>query len=599
LPREKRLRVTEDEALEAPINTQYIRRLFTYLKPYKGKLILSIVIMIISAVAGLTQPLIQSKALDDCIVPRDFTLIPWLAAALFGVSVVNAMCIRWKIKLMDITGRRALAALREELFSHIQDLSFDFFDTRSSGKIMVRVINDVNGLLNLFNNGIITALTNLMTLVLVAIIMLFINWKLALIAFSVLPFLVLLVFVLKPHISRTWRRVRQKISNMNGYLSECLSGIRVTEAYVREDGNSEIFRNTNTDITRSWIRATMVNNAFWPGFELISTTGAILIYSFGVRWMTDGVSGLSLGVLMSMIWYMNRFWGPLNALSNLYNQLLVAMSSLERIFAIMDYPVKVLEKKNAPELPPIRGKVDFDKVVFGYDPHQVVLDRVSFTALPGQAIALVGPTGAGKSTVINLLSRFYDVREGAIRIDGIDIRDVSLPSLRRQVGIMLQETFIFSGTIMDNIRYGKLDATDEECIEAAKAVYAHDFISEMEEGYYTEVNERGSRLSTGQKQLIAFARVILADPRILVLDEATAAIDTHTEILIQQALERVLENRTSFVIAHRLSTIRKADKIMVVNQGKIVESGTHEELMKARGTYYDLTAAQYTFLQNL
>jgi len=331
----------------------------------------------------------------------------------------------------------------------------------------------------------------------------------------------------------------------------------------------------------------------------VSTAGTILIYSFGVRWMNDGVAGLSLGVLMSMIWYMGRFWGPLNALSNLYNQLLVAMSSLERIFAIMDYPIKVTEKENAPELPPIKGRVDFKDVVFGYDPEQVVLNHVSFTAQPGETIALVGPTGAGKSTVINLLSRFYDVRSGAIEIDGIDIRDVQLPSLRRQVGIMLQETFIFSGTIMDNIRYGRLDATDEECIEAAKAVYADDFISQMEDGYYTEVNERGSRLSTGQKQLIAFARVILADPRILVLDEATAAIDTHTEILIQQALERVLENRTSFVIAHRLSTIRKADNIMVVNLGQIVESGTHEQLMEEKGEYYNLTTAQYTFLQNL
>jgi ATP-binding cassette subfamily B protein len=325
--------------------------------------------------------------------------------------------------------------------------------------------------------------------------------------------------------------------------------------------------------------------------------GSILIYSFGVHWMQDPSINLTVGTLLSMIWYLGRFWNPLNGLANLYNQMLVAMASLERIYDIMDTPVSVDSKPNAPDLPPIKGKVEFDDVSFGYDPQQTVLDHVTFTAEPGQTIALVGPTGAGKSTVINLVTRFYDVHSGAVKIDGYDVRDVELSSLRRQMGIMLQDTFIFSGSIMDNIRYGRKDATEEEAIAASKAVHAHDFIIKMEDGYNTQVNERGSRLSVGQKQLIAFARALLADPKILILDEATASIDTHTEILIQRALDVLLKNRTSFVIAHRLSTIRSADQIMVVDQGKIIETGNHDSLMESKGEYYELTRAQYKFLE--
>ena len=345
--------------------------------------------------------------------------------------------------------------------------------------------------------------------------------------------------------------------------------------------------------------AIRINNLFWPTFEIISMLGSILIYSFGVRWMQDPAMNLTVGTLLSMIWYLGRFWAPLNGLANLYNQILVAMASLERIYDIMDTPISVDSKPGAPEMPPIQGRVEFDHVTFGYDPQQVVLDDVSFVAEPGQTIALVGPTGAGKSTVINLVTRFYDVHSGAVKVDGHDVRDVELSSLRRQMGIMLQDTFIFSGTIMDNIRYGRKDATEAEAIEAAKAVHAHDFILRMEDGYNTQVNERGSRLSVGQKQLIAFARALLADPKILILDEATAAIDTHTEILIQRALDVLLKNRTSFVIAHRLSTIRSADNIMVVDHGKIMEAGTHDELMAKKGEYYELTRAQYQFLEAL
>ena len=373
--------------------------------------------------------------------------------------------------------------------------------------------------------------------------------------------------------------------------------MRVTEAFVREDENLDTFSNVNDDIRKSWMRAIQINNAFWPVLDITGTIGTILVYFVGISLMGRAAAPLALADLLLIIWYLGRFWEPLNTLSNFYNNILSATASMERIFEIMDTPADVQDKPDAYDLPPIQGEVQFDHVSFYYDPEKPVLNDVNFTAQPGQTIALVGATGAGKSTIVNLISRFYDVCGGAVKIDGHDIRDVKIDSLRKQMSVMMQESFIFSGTIMDNIRYGRLDATDEEVIEAAKAVHAHDFIMEMEKGYQTEVNERGSSLSTGQRQLISFARALLNDPKILILDEATSSIDTHIELLIQDALEVLLRGRTSFVIAHRLSTIRNADCIMVMRDGKIAERGNHDELIKIEnGQYKELCDAQYRFL---
>ena len=345
------------------------------------------------------------------------------------------------------------------------------------------------------------------------------------------------------------------------------------------------------------MKAIQVNNAFWPALDITGTIGTVLVYYFGIRMMGLEHNPLSLSSLLLMLWYLGRFWVPLNTLSNFYNSILSAMASVERIFEIMDTESDIQDKPDAKELPPISGAVEFDHVDFWYNEDKVVLKDVSFKVEPGQTIALVGPTGAGKSTVVNLISRFYDVCGGAVKLDGYDLRDIKLRSLREQMGVMMQDSFIFSGTIMDNIRYGRLDATDEEVIEAAKAVSAHDFIMQMEKGYMTEVNERGSSLSVGQKQLISFARALLNDPKILILDEATSSIDTHTELLIQKALEVLLKGRTSFVIAHRLSTIRNADCIMVIQDRNIAEKGTHDELIKLEGGHYKgLCDAQYRFL---
>ena len=592
----KVLKQIDDEALERPFDKGQFIRLIRYLGPYKKNIAIALVLMICATLCSLASTFLLSNAIEELQIRRG-TYLPWLIGAMVATSVIGALCTRYRVRLMDTSGRSALAKLREDLFRHIQGLSFSFFDTRSAGKILVRVINDVNSLNDLFTNGIVNVLVDCMTLVLLMVIMLAVNWKLTLISMCIMPLLILLLFKLKRQMRLRWQRVRVKTSSMNGYLHESLAGMRVTEAFVREDENFDTFKNVNDDIRSTWMRAIQINNAFWPALDITGTIGTVLVYYFGVRMMGLEHNPLSLANLLLILWYLGRFWEPLNTLSNFYNSILSAMASVERIFEIMDTQSDIQDKPEAKDLPPIEGRVDFEHVDFWYSPDKVVLKDLSFSVKPGQTIALVGPTGAGKSTVVNLISRFYDVCGGSVKVDGHDVRDVKLRSLREQMSVMMQDSFIFSGTIMDNIRYGKLDATDEEVIAAAKAVSAHDFIMGMEKGYQTEVNERGSSLSVGQKQLISFARALLNDPKILILDEATSSIDTHTELLIQKALDVLLKGRTSFVIAHRLSTIRSADCIMVIQDKNIAEKGTHEELIRLEGGHYKaLCDAQYRFL---
>jgi ATP-binding cassette subfamily B protein len=592
----KMLRQIDDEALERPFDKGQFLRLLRYLKPFRKKIGLALLLMVTATVMSLATTYLLSNAIAELQIPRG-EYLKYLIGGMFLTAGVGAICTRYRVRLMDTSGRSALAQLREDLFRHIQSLSFSFFDTRSAGKILVRVINDVNSLNDLFTNGIVNVLVDCMTLVLLLFIMLFVNWKLTLISMVIMPFLIFIMFKLKRVMRMRWQIVRMKTSSMNGYLHESLAGMRVTEAFVREDENFDTFTNVNDDIRKNWMRAIRINSTFWPALDLTGTLGTVLVYYFGIRMMGAEVNPLSLSSLLLILWYLGRFWEPLNTISNFYNSILSAMASMERIFEIMDTKSDIVDKPGAAELPPITGRVDFEHVDFWYSPDKVVLEDLSFTVLPGQTVALVGPTGAGKSTVVSLLSRFYDVCGGAVKVDGHDIRDVQLRSLREQMSVMMQDSFIFSGTIMDNIRYGKLDATDEEVVAAAKAVSAHDFILGMEKGYQTEVNERGSSLSVGQKQLISFARALLNDPKILILDEATSSIDTHTELLIQKALDVLLKDRTSFVIAHRLSTIRGADCIMVIQDKNIAEKGTHEELIQLEGGHYrGLCDAQYRFL---
>lgn len=590
------VRQTEDEALERPFDKGMFLRLMKYMAPYKRNVVVALILMVVAMLCSLGQTYLLSRAVNS--LDAESPVVPYsLVVAMLIMGVAGALLTRYRVKLMDTSGRKALATLREDLFRHIQGLSFSFFDTRSAGKILVRVINDVNSLNDLFTNGIVNVLIECLTLIMLIIIMLGVNWKLTLIGLGVMSVVLVIMLLLKRVMRERWQTVRKKSSNLNGYLHESLAGMRVTEAFAREEKNQETFVEVSNEIRTSWMAAIRINNGFWPMLEFTGTIGTVLVYYFGIRFMSDTIHPLDLANLLLILWYLDRFWNPLNTLSSFYNSLLSAMASMERIFEIMDTPSDIQDREDAYDLPPITGRVDFENVTFAYNPEKVILKNVSFTVQPGQTIALVGPTGAGKSTVVNLVSRFYDVNDGAVKIDGHDVRDVKLLSLREQMGVMMQDSFIFSGTIMDNIRYGRLDATDEEVIEAAKAVHAHDFIMQMEKGYETEVNERGSSLSVGQRQLISFARALLNDPKILILDEATSSIDTHTEILIQKALDVLLKGRTSFVIAHRLSTIRNADCIMVIQDGHIAEAGTHDELIKHEGGHYkSLCDAQYRFL---
>ncbi|HIU45988.1 MAG TPA: ABC transporter ATP-binding protein [Candidatus Fimadaptatus faecigallinarum] len=592
----KMLRQIDDEALERPFNKAQFIRLIKYMGPYKRNVCIALVLMTIATLSSLGSTMLLSRAVDTLDSGAQEMLM-YYVGGMVVLAALGALCTRHRIRLMDTAGRKALATLREDLFNHIQGLSFSFFDSRSPGKILVRVINDVNSLNDLFTNGIVNVLIDCFTLILLLLIMLWVNWQLTLLSLCILPVLFIIIFKIKREMRKRWQITRMKTSNMNGYLHESLSGMRVTEAFVREDENLDTFSNVNDDIRKSWMRAIQINNAFWPMLDLTGTIGTILVYYVGISLMGNASAPLELAELLLIIWYLGRFWEPLNTLSNFYNNILSATASMERIFEIMDTPADVQDKPGAYDLPPIKGRVEFDHVNFYYDPENPVLNDVSFVAEPGQTIALVGATGAGKSTIVNLISRFYDVCGGSLKIDGHDIRDVKIDSLRKQMSVMMQDSFIFSGTIMDNIRYGRLDATDEEVIAAAKAVHAHEFIMQMQKGYQTEVNERGSSLSTGQRQLISFARALLNDPKILILDEATSSIDTHIELLIQDALEVLLRGRTSFVIAHRLSTIRNADCIMVMRDGKIAERGNHDELIRIpNGQYKELCDAQYRFL---
>lgn len=497
---------------------------------------------------------------------------------------------------MSVIGQSIIHAIRNDIFNHLQELPFSYYDDRPHGKIQVRVVNYVNSLSDLLSNGIVNTVTDLCNLIFIIIFMLICDARLTLICLCGLPLLAVVIVFIKRKQRRAWQIQSNKQSNLNAYIAESINGIRVTQSFVRENENTHIFSNLSGSYRNAWMRAVKFNFTMGPSVDMISAITTSFVYVLGIRWILAPDATLTVGILIAFTAYIGRFWAPINTLAGFYNSLLTAISYLERIFETIDEPVLVQDAKDASVMPSIRGDVEFRDVCFSYEEGHRILDHINFTVSQGQTYAFVGPTGAGKSTIVNLISRFYNVDSGQILIDGNDISTVTIRSLRTQMGVMMQDSFIFSGTIMDNIRYGNKEAADEQVIAAAKTVCAHDFISQMENGYHTEVNERGSRLSAGQRQLISFARALLADPKILILDEATSSIDTETEILLQKGLNELLKGRTSFIIAHRLSTIKNADCIMYVDQGGILEHGTHEELLAQKGAYYELYMSQFDFL---
>ena len=586
-----------DEILEDKFDVNQLKRLAGYIRPYKKQMLVVLFLMLSASALGMLIPKFFMLVMDVSIPNKDMRSIVFYSVMTMLIALYTCVSLRIKIKLMTQIGQDIVHSIRYDIFEHLQELPFSYYDERPHGKIQVRVVNYVNNLSDLLSNGIINTITDLCNLFFIIAFMLSINVKLTLVCLCGLPVLAVVIVALKKKQRKAWQIQSNKQSNLNAYIAESINGIRVTQSFVREDENSGIFNRLSDGYREAWMRAVKFNFIMGPSVDIISTITTAFIYVLGISWMSNPDSGITVGVLIAFTAYISRFWNPINTLASFYNSLLTAISYLERIFETIDEPVLVKDAEGAMEMPPIKGDVEFKNVTFSYEDGVEILKKVSFKVKKGQTVAIVGPTGAGKTTIVNLLSRFYNVDSGEVLIDGIDISKVTIRSLRKQMGVMMQDSFIFSGTVMDNIRYGNKEVSDEQVIQAAKTVCAHDFIMEMENGYYTQINERGSRLSQGQRQLISFARALLADPKILILDEATSSIDTETEILLQKGLNELLKGRTSFIIAHRLSTIKNADFIMYIDAGGIAEMGSHEELISQKGEYYKLYMSQYDFLK--
>ncbi len=585
----------EEESTVGFYDKVLVSKLMKFVVPHKRKLMIGLGLMFISSIIMVLPPYLRKIAIDDYIMRPDepgslrgLTIIAIISA---GIGLFNMVLAFGQSYVLVWMGQNIIYDISVKLFSHIQTLSMEFFDKRETGKIISRVTNDVQALSELLTRGIAGTIGDIVRMISIMSIMLYMNVRLALFSFTLVPAIVIVAILFRSKGRAAHREIRKKVADVTAKLEESISGVRVVKSFSRENKNIQHFDRTNEENLSANMQAVKVWSIYFPIIEVLTAVGTcIVLWNGGTQIIGQQ---LTRGELVAFLAYVHMFYMPVRQLSRIYTTMQSAMAAAERIFEILDARPQVEESPDAVELPVITGNVEYKNVSFFYEEGEYVLNDISLTAEPGQTIAIVGPTGAGKSTVVSLLARLYQLREGSITIDGCDINSVTLRSLRSQMGIVLQDSFLFSGTIKENIRYGKLDATEEEIIEAAKAVSAHRFISQLSAGYDTEVGERGTSLSVGQRQLVSFARALLADPRILILDEATSSVDAYTEMLIQKALEKLLKKRTSFVIAHRLSTIINADKLLVIDDGRIVETGTHKELLAKGGLYQKLYNMQF------
>ena len=585
-----------DETLETPFQAKHLKRTFDYIKRHGAKMLLALILSSLASVSSMYIPKVTQQVLDDVVPNKNLTLLWQLALLFIGIVIISIIFTVIRSRIMAHVSQEIIYDIRKDLFAHLQRLPFSYYDSRPAGKILVRVINYVNSVSDILSNGIINIILEIINLVFIVIFMYTTNARLATIVVAGLPFFLAFIIYIKPRQRKAWQAQSNKNSNYNAYLAESIDGVKVSQYFTRQEVNKSIMQRLANACRTVWMRAIRISNTVWLTSETITQIVFTMLYIAGVYWMTGGEM-VSFGVILAMGQYVGRFWQPITNLANIYNNFVNNLAYLERIFETMDEPVTVDDAPDAATLPEIDGRVDFDNVTFAYEEGINILEKMNLHVKAGESIALVGPTGAGKSTIVNLLCRFYNINDGSICVydnDGnsYDISKVTLHSLRTQMGIMLQESFIFSGTLLDNIRYGRLDASEEDVVKAAKVVRADAFIREMPDGYKTTVNERGNRLSQGQKQLVSFARTLLSDPRILILDEATSSIDTKTERLLQEGLNALLKGRTSFIIAHRLSTIKNCDRILYISNKGIAEMGSHDELMEKKGLYYEMYTAQ-------
>jgi ATP-binding cassette subfamily B protein/subfamily B ATP-binding cassette protein MsbA len=584
-------RIAEIPEEHARERGRVVMRLVGYLRPYWLPVMLSFILILINAGTQAAGPYLIGRAIDVFIIQGDRAGLGRTMLALLVVYLAGMISMRYQIYLMSLAGQRLLADLRTRIMEHVERLSLQYLEGKEAGDLMSRLVNDIDAINSFISQGLVQSVGSLFALIGIVFAMIALDWRLALAALSVIPLMVLATGQFARLARRAFRKTRSTIGDVSAEMQEELGGVKVAQAFNRSEFNVRRFSERNAANRDANVSANAVTSAFAPAMDVLSTLDTAIVAGFGGFLAVQG--SVSVGVLVAFLQYVQNFFRPIQTVAQVWTMAQSAFAAAERVFELVDTRTEVQDVPGAIELPNIQGRVAFENVTFAYDNQRAVLRDVQFEVEAGKMVALVGPTGAGKSTLAGLILRFFDPYHGRVCVDGQDVRLVTQQSLRKQMGVVLQESFLFSGSVMENIRYGRLEASDEEVIAAAQAVSAHDFISRLPEGYQTQVGERGGMLSQGQRQLISIARAILADPRILILDEATASIDTRTEVLIQRALGRLLEGRTSFVIAHRLSTVRSADMVLVIDEGRIVERGTHDELLSRNGLYADLYRRQF------